>query len=135
MKLELKHIVPYPDLCIQSNHSGKELRIAELLGIDKVNGVHIGDKNQDYWTSINFIKPILYPLDLTKPIWFEGKEIIPIEELKLFIDVDREFVEGSIDYTEYGVVQLLIKWKIDVFGLIPKDLAISVHDVDPVIYK
>jgi hypothetical protein len=106
--------------------------------------------DETYWL------PILYPLDLTKPIWFEGKEIIPFEEIFGFkytkeVTIHYEFYKGILDdiwlsvehgsdidvditfcFTEY---LNMYKWRLDVNRLIPQKLAKSVHDVDPEIYK
>jgi hypothetical protein len=110
----------------------------------------------NYGMGVKSIKPILYPLDLTKPIWFEGKEIVPFEEIFGFkytkeVTIHYEFYKGMLDdiwlsaengseidvditfcFTEY---LNMYKWRLDVNRLIPKDRAISVHDVDSEIYK
>ena len=90
MKLELKHLaiyLPY-NLKANSQHPGNVIWNGQILGIDFIKGVHVGDANQGYFTSITFIKPILRPLsDLNtfkyKPKYgnrlYAIKEIMPFE--------------------------------------------------------
>jgi len=90
--------------------------------------------------NIDEIKPILYPLDcLTKPIWFEGKEVIVMEiivayalkEMQIKKD-DCVVLSRMIMYNDnihkipYWCVQILTKFHFDINKLISRGLAISV---------
>ena len=85
------------------------------------------------------IKPILYPLDLTQKIWFEGKEIVPIVELNvLFGDfvtyfecmAKKRIIENTADSElstpfihkyenpnsyPFAFIQQLLKWRINLW--------------------
>jgi hypothetical protein len=89
--LELKHIEPYfkhkLKMLFEMKPRRKKHGVLSLKGLiqmsqDNTTYALWKDKegNQD-WINIHAIKPILYPLDLTKPIWFEGQKIIPIINL------------------------------------------------------
>jgi hypothetical protein len=111
-------------------------------------------------------KPILYPLSsLTETIWYEGKEINPIEFIKDWynekhVEIDdleyyclndkyvlgsefglfgaiheREQTEAEIISMPYQAYQLLFKMKIDVFSLIEKGLAVDVNTLETNPYK
>jgi len=81
---------------------------------------------------INTVKPILYDLDLTKPIWKDGKEIdfwsgiMDIESEEEFTHFLETMDEESVSYID---IQALIEHRIDYLNLIPKDLAISVSSL------
>jgi len=116
------------------------------------------------WTIDMFIEsgvlPILYPLSsLTETIWYEGKEIKPIEFIKdwynesygkiddlEYYDLENEFAlfgvfhsteekETEIIAMPYQAYQLLFKMKIDIFGLIEKGLAVDVNILETNPYK
>ena len=99
------------------------------------------------------IKPILFPLSsLTEEITVNGETFVPIEwfeigdstndsleydhgNIKLIRSLEslskNEFV-NDINYFPFGVIQKLIEWKIDVFGLIEAGLAEPVtEDFNP----
>lgn len=94
-------------------------------------------------------KPILFPLDcLTREIqlkdYNDGKPFVPIEELlkdNLNIEVrdvkivggivvwkDRVLMSLAVDRMQYGHVQTLLLWKINVFNL-PEDEYINVESL------
>jgi hypothetical protein len=91
MELELKHLTLYlPGLKIltakhQFKYGGQEVLLVNGFSIDDDGELNIEMlRNGDLEFSNRMrkpIKPILYPLDLTKPIWFEGKEIVPKDEI------------------------------------------------------
>jgi hypothetical protein len=115
------------------------------------------------WTIDMFVEssvlPILYPLSsLTETIWYEGKEINPIDFIKDWYnekyatEIDglehysfkNDFILfGTIEPTEeieiinmpYQAYQLLFKMKIDVFSLIEKGLAVDVNTLETNPYK
>jgi hypothetical protein len=110
---------------------------------------------------VNCFKPILYPLSsLTETIWYEGKEINPIEFIKDWYNekyateiddleyyaLENEFAlfgavhetlqsEAEIIAMPYQAYQLLFKMKIDIFGLIEKGLAVDVNTLETNPYK
>lgn len=102
------------------------------------------------------IKPILRPLsDLNKEIEVCGKKFVPLDILfpyddleyvtysskpgeltlsvtyKMMGEVFTDLVvsRNSIDNCDYGVVSRMAEWHFDLFGLIDRGLAVSVHDV------
>ena len=102
------------------------------------------------WTIDMFIEsgvlPILYPLSsLTETIWYEGKEINPIDwledtyyTLSLHKECERLLEEGDyvwINHMSYLLIIHLCKWKIDIFGLIEKGLAVDVNTLETNPYK
>ena len=75
-------------------------------------------------------KPILYPLsDLTKPKFPDGSKNSNPTWWKLKIQV------GILDSLDYNTVQELLEKHYDLFGLIEKNLAISVHELPENPYK
>jgi hypothetical protein len=117
------------------------------------------------WTIDMFVEssvlPILCPLSsLTETIWFEGKEINPSEFIKdwynekyateiedlEYYKLENEFAlfgvfhsteekETEIIAMPYQAYQLLLKMKIDIFGLIEKGLAVDVNTLETNPYK
>lgn len=90
---------------------------------------------------VNFykIKLILFPLDcLTKEIEVNGEKFVPIDFIykiwfeKGLFDFSKSILKNKIClYTEsmpYWLVQLLLEWKFDIFGLIERCLAIAVTE-------
>jgi len=129
MKLELKHLSPYLDTNFYFTYMGKKLL---CKGIYSIKGVWylkaIGGVYE-----LNECKPILRPLsDLTK-------EIINTEcgnpiYLDMFDNVDRNILELSDLYTYNDINSIsvngynyLLENHFDVFGLIPKGLAIDIN--------
>lgn len=84
-KLTLENILPYSIGYegVKLHHFDAEREfisvcvIAELSEDEAV----ITDNEHEYAENIAGLLPILYPMDLTKPIMVDGKEIIPIVEL------------------------------------------------------
>lgn len=84
-------------------------------------------------------KPILRPLpDLTKPITHKGETFVPLQWLSVRYNMDfvdrykKHWHEGlavasDLSDVYWSVVQLLISWHFDVFGLIPEGLAIDIN--------
>lgn len=147
-KLELKHIAPYLPyglkaeiLDFQSNYVGKQY--------DNIIGVHQWDKSGTLWSilteggakpSLDRIKPILRPLsDLT--------ELMPNNETSyvsylwygiISTNSDSfskdEFYEncslGSIEFLPIMVLNKLLEWHFDIYGLIEQGLAIDINTLN-----
>lgn len=87
-KLTLEHISPYfdNDLKFLNQKTGAVNALTglkiEFLGKTK-QLIMLLDTEDYYYLHCwgQYLKPILYPMDLTKPIQVEGKEIVPIVEL------------------------------------------------------
>lgn len=74
---------------------------------------------------INYCKPILKPLtDITE------EEYVILDGCHNFSSMRFSDLEKDPTRYPYTIVQKLIEWHYDVFGLIEKGLAISVHDVE-----
>ena len=89
--------------------------------------------NGEYQYDVNFddIKLIVRPLiDLEKEIDFNGSKFFPMKELQWlyeeWFEVDKYIVNGLLDFRR---TKNLLKWNFDIYNLIKKELAISIHDV------
>jgi len=92
---------------------------------------------------LNKIKPIFHPLsDLTKPITVDGKEFVPMNEMKNMIDKkadvgsfsnriwkDRIERKVDLDYFPMWIIQLLYQWHFDIHGLIERGEAIDINTI------
>lgn len=123
MNLESKHLAPYLPygLKIESQYGNgdmdykglkKEMTLFNLHQID-------GDK----W------KPLLRPLSASiTEIEIDGKKFIPIDYNAFKTDKEHlvEFINGFAHYksVKYGIMERLIEWHFDVFGLIGQGLAL-----------
>jgi len=138
-KLELRHLAPYLPFGLEVNC---------LMGRFVCSGLY----NRHGWDYIIFdgltksddllvnVKPLLRPLsDLTKEITHNGETFVPIEWLKENKNVELlngVYPDGTkrvwndrtmttnIRFFEYCIVEKLIEWHFDIFGLIPKNLAL-----------
>lgn len=76
-------------------------------------------------------KPILRPLsDLTKAIEVNGEKFVP--HIKLggrpnLKDYDIEYLSKHIDNMSFGLIQKLLEWHFDIYGLIENNLAIDIN--------
>ena len=119
MKLELKHLAPYPPtlkLIWQDVQCSFE-------GVDYTSGKVILERVD---VSLKNVKPILRPLsDLKKEINMHGDmvsayEILPTRE-------KEDYKNPIIGYWSWNAMQILFEWHFDVFGLIEKGLAIDIN--------
>jgi len=132
MKLQLKHLAPYLPYGLK----------IEIASMDISLTMTVDDEMDSETISLtdaieNNHKPMLRPLDLTKPITVDGIEIVPIDTLNLMLGNNLEYRHGKysmyIDgswtnsYTElpYEIVEKLLSWHFDVFGLIEQGLAVE----------
>lgn len=122
MKLELKHLAPYlpyglkilPTLYNRDNKINTLYYLSTIYNSDEfgVNG----------YTS-NYIKPILRPLsDLTKEIEHNGEKFVPY----YWFGRQGINIESILD-ERWHIVQKLLSWHFDVFGLLDKGLAIDIN--------
>jgi len=120
MKLELKHIKGYLD-------TGLEMMDTASNRKWKLNIYH--------FSSIGFFdKPILRPLsDLTKEIEVNGEKFVPVEVFGYEEEITTDFIfkiDGSYyEITEmpFDVIQKLLEWHFDIYGLIEANLAIDIN--------
>jgi hypothetical protein len=139
MNLELKHLANYLPFRLKIKTDYKNM-VHEMLAIhiqlQKVDTRNLG------WCKFCEIKPIFHPFsDLEKEIEVDGVKFNPIE---IILDEINSMVVGGDEYTKEEVIKMcnnsyyaeswiserLFEWHFDVFGLIEKGLAISIHDVE-----
>lgn len=130
MKLELKHLAPYLPYRLK-------IRCGEIshpiLNCADTNEFEIAIKevfiNSTY-------KPILRPLsDLTKEIEVNGEKFVPLDWFdKNYAPLEcshqemkKHFMKDTLKTMPYLVIEKLIEWHFDVFGLIPLNLAIDIN--------
>ena len=135
MKLELKHLscyLPY-ELKLSQPVLNRGFRTRLMTSKNIIDTIE----------RQNYIKPILRPLsDLFEVINHNGKEFKPLDFIKdqceedYFIDTEFEsyildrrgnldYLIHAMNYLPYGLLNKFIEWHFDVFGLIPKGLAIN----------
>ena len=137
MKLELKHLAPYLPYGLKIEYFydlvGKFGGYMESNLHNPIKVFYNGQDNRnleaemtnEIFMVFEDVKPILRPLsDLTK------------DELSIFSSSFRSWClakEFSFDFVWKNDLDLCFKYHIDVFGLIPAGLAVSIHDVGQVI--
>lgn len=140
-KLELKHYVAY---------LLHDVQVLSDTYIDEKKGVHPIFKILNASNLIDFFsgskKLILLPLsDLRKTIEINGKRFVPYKKLynigknlsysDHFIShyLDRFTRNLDLDYilsvTPYFIIQKLLEWHFDIFGLIKSGLAIDINTI------
>lgn len=139
MKLELKHLAPYLPYGLKMIFEGKGGRILEVTGL-RTAGISEKTSNLLFFNSISetlscgYFKPILRPIsDLDKEITIDNNTFVPhllLGGRPNLTDYDLKYFENNIINLSYDLVHKLIEWHFDVFGLIDKNLAISIHDVE-----
>jgi len=149
-KLELKHLVPYLLAGVKVYDSYDD-KVCELVGV--VNG----HEEEVFIKSIAIrqrrideIKPILRPVsDLNEECFKDGEPWNACDEFEYGDDSQDEVYKNAsrdleaigkynivhdMQFQPFGVVEKLISWKFDVFGLIDKGLAIDVNTIDKKLY-
>ena len=130
MNLEFKHL---------SNYFPYELRILDRYGDLRILK-YTDLKNVSDEGNVYGIKPILRPLsDLDKPIYRDvNLTVVPSRAFDLVQDEDGDWCdEFYADQCESPKAKVMVtqmnfwlfEYHFDVFGLIEKGLAISIHDV------
>ena len=123
MKLELKHIAPYLPYGLIG-----EYEVSEVVPNAKqeLRTKTLTTTSVDMFLA--YCKPILRPLsDLTKEIEHNAEKFIPIQELESYdITIGVVAITTSNIYLQrLWVIQKLLEWHFDVFGLIHAGLAIE----------
>jgi hypothetical protein len=148
MKLEIKHLAPYLPYFLKVQHTtfiefGKTAERVDYLDCLSSECATF-DSYMDYYFDVDDneceIKPILRPLsDLTKEIEHNGEKFVPIEwfEEKYYtLDLHKQCLrlleeDGGnwINQSDYMLVQHLIEWHFDIFGLIENNLATDINTI------
>lgn len=143
-KLELKHLAGYLPYGLKGNYllsdvvnTHKDELRDKLLTLDNVKFF------------LDYATPILRPLsELTKEIEVNGEKFVPIEKIhQLYFDgitISRDNTTELLDiemytndhahtidfYVGYEIVQNLLEWHFDIYGLIEKGLAIDINTLN-----
>lgn len=144
MKLELKHLayLPYEMKFISTMDDSDDIirnnKIWTLDGVNKLFGSYclLTKENSDAY-DINTCKLILRPLsDLTKEIEYNGEKFVPSDWIsknyigsKFDMDIKILYQFKTYEHLPYTVIENLLKWHFDVFGLIEQGLAININDL------
>lgn len=129
-KLELKHLAGYLPYGLEMLYNNDFISPRKRkLSVD------------GYQFLVGNAKPILCPLsDLTKEIEVNGKKFVPEEYLnanckKYYLPEDWNaglFIQSeNIMSVNYAVVQKLLEWHFDIYGLITEGLAIDINTLNP----
>jgi len=141
MKLELKHLAPYLPYRLKGictwEHLNKDFEVELYSASSNILNISSPFGGNDY-VEINEFKPILRTLsDLIKEIQHNGEKFVPINTIKIFTDLNHfEYVERFIYDEEtfgllpYWVMELLLEWNFDIFGLIPHGLAVDINTLN-----
>lgn len=132
MKLELKHLTPYLPYNLQLYIYGQthfENSICDLKWLDNSNKAFFDGDWNNITDNSEYFKPILRPLsDLTNEIE-ERENFKYLGNVKYCHAFTMDEKQVGILAMPYYVLEKLFKGNFDVFSLIEKGLAISVHDV------
>ncbi|KKL22340.1 hypothetical protein LCGC14_2436410 [marine sediment metagenome] len=144
-ELKSEHLIGYllHGLKMSINkHNEVDLRIGLLktLHYNEVTAtVEINSPDITMNIALTDCKPVLLPLsDYTKEIEQNGVKFKAAERLALHLDdwdLHRYILSGKTEGLPFWIVQKLFEWKFDVFNLIGKNLAISVHELSKNPYK
>lgn len=153
MKLKIEHLSIYLAHELRMIFEGKGGRIITLRGITNQgeNGVTITDGYGGMWLDTCRFKPILRPLsDMFKEIEVDGKKFIPelifdtncsTVDSPIYLSNDKkrayfkefsslDIREHHLSFMPYGMIDQLVSWHFDVFGLIDKGLAIDINTLN-----
>lgn len=139
-QLTIEHLAPYLPYGLKLQYHGREIgELTRLSDIKEYDDIKLSIDWQDS-EHIWMFKPILRPLvDLAKEITHNGETFIPVDILFPKNEYDTDFdrrvaieclnLQSAIHFscTYFSVVQKLISWHFDVFGLIDKGLAVDIN--------
>src|SRR5699024_1258683 len=150
--LELKHIAPYLPYGLNVTFEGDDY-IHEVVGLSiSSKGVELISPFGDYGRAdIEDCRLILRPLsDIHKEIVHNGKKVYPWREVNKLLNGEYNADYNNIEVNEYGglridfgdhssgydlresyeVVQLLLEYHFDIFGLLDDGLAIDINELN-----
>lgn len=143
MKLEIKHLTSYLPygLNIKDVKHGSVFEALHFITTPNQD-FSLFKGNFDQLIKDKYLKPILFPLSLTKEITINGETFVPYDKIKEIYPNTPQFtdyIKGWMQYygvmdskCEYVCILKLFEWKIDVFGLIEAGLAEPVtEDFNP----
>lgn len=145
-KLTLEHLAPYFPYGLKCHNMGNtdeegHAFVSEIVGLDQ-DTVWVSHEHEDDDYAYSDTFPLLRPLsDLTKEIEHNCERFVPkevlIDRYDLKFDENDDFFldyycigETDSPWTGYHIIQLLIQWHFDVFGLIDKGLAIDINSIE-----
>ena len=89
-----------------------------------------------YLFSVGSDIPILRPLsDLTKEIEVDGERFVPLKkfyrEARLLLEKEIRITPGEIisEYLSFEIIEKLLSWHFDLFGLIESNQAIDINTI------
>lgn len=133
MKLELKHLSPYLPyglkmICLNYWEGDDSPEAEWLLDSLSADDNYWWNEDGDNFTIGSDFKPILRPLsDLYNEIATDNVIHYPYATLKIPLDLAMNMDYENINNFPHRVITQMIKWHFDVFGLIPKGLAIDIN--------
>lgn len=127
MKLELKHLAPYLPYGLKAVDDFKKERTIDWECQSYTNSiVGLNHVIHSQSVQVRFFKPILMPLsDLTKEIEVNGEKFVPKEYLQY--NYIGESIGMNVATFSHRVVQKLLEWHFDIYGLIENDLAVDIN--------
>jgi hypothetical protein len=131
-KLTIRELAPYLPYKLQMIFDGKGGRVIELTGITDQgkHGLTITNGHGGMWLESCGFEPLLFPLsNLTKEIEVNGERFVPID-YNAFKKSKQDIIEFQNKFLhykalKYGIMERLLEWHFDVFGLIERGLAID----------
>lgn len=133
MELELKHLAPYLPYGLRAvDEYGKSKMIDWLHQSYTQSCVGLNHVLKIQVTHANSFIPILRPMsDLTKKFYYNNNEIDMCSDFSGYKSEFKELSElNDCHYTKFikwQTMELLFEFHFDVFGLIPKGLAVDIN--------
>ena len=125
-KLELKHwssYLPYDVKIVESYWSYRFLeQVTEVITLDFSN---IGIYFYDEYSNLA-LRPMS---DLNKEVDINGETFTPAERIKKMYPSDTFSSTKNIAQWSYRIVQQLLEWHFDIYGLIDEGLAININEL------
>lgn len=127
-KLTLEHLTPYLPYRLKGIFQFNDEKCV-LVSIDYFrNQISVFGKTLWNDLDVSEFKPILRPLsDLTKEIEHNGEKFVPCEQFKYDMECMLKECDVDLDCMSYNVINSLIEWHFDIFGLIDKNLAVDIN--------
>ena len=131
----LSAYLPWEVMCLNQHLPDVEFVQEELIGISNYvtwGGIFNARHGSNH-VPVSVIKLILRPLsDLTKEIEHNGERFVPIE---YFLGDDDVLILNAVQindlsYLPYNLIQKLLSWNFDIFGLIESGLAVNLNEIE-----